>query len=153
METCAALWYLADRAIDPTEIGEINRRLMNLLVGTRTDPDGTFPKAENVLKFVDRVDKTIPGFRTQYDRLSEFAHPNHSGTVLLFSRLDETTGIARFGKNMRSEDEVVTVGLANLASAVEIFLMSCADLDASLPEFIHLCEQNVQSGPLSDSSE
>ena len=87
METSAALWYfreILERSTEVQAISETDQRLVQLLMGSKIDSD-ILPKAENVLNFVDRVDKKIPGFRHQYERLSEFAHPNWSGTALLFS--------------------------------------------------------------------
>jgi hypothetical protein len=104
METSAALWYLRkvmEGSIETQTIGEADQRLMQLLMGSKSDTD-ILPEAVNVLKCVDSVDKKIPGFRHQYDRLSEFAHPNWAGTALLFSKREEG-GIANFGENMRSE--------------------------------------------------
>jgi hypothetical protein len=146
METCAALWYLSEileGAVDAQVIGETDQHLMQLLLGTRIDTD-VLPKSENVLNFVDRVDKTIAGFRKQYEQLSEFAHPNWSGTVLLFSKPVENLGIAHLGENMRAEKEALFVGLGNLASALDIFTMSYDSVTAVAPDFIRLCEANAK---------
>jgi hypothetical protein len=146
METAAALWYLAEiveRVIKAKAIGEIDQRLIKLLLGTKTDTD-LLPKAENVLNFVDCVDKTIAGFRHQYERLSEFAHPNWVGTALIFSRADKASGIAYFGELMRAENEAFYVGVGNLASALQIFQLSHTSLNEAKSEFIRLCEANVK---------
>jgi hypothetical protein len=146
METCAALWYLSDileSAVEVQAIGETDQRLMKLLLGTKIDTN-VLPKAENVLNFVDRVDKKISGFRKQYERLSEFAHPNWSGSVLLFSKPEEKYGIAHFGENMRAEGEALFIGLGNLASALEIFLLSYNSVTEVSPEFVRLCEAHAQ---------
>ena len=146
METCAALWYLSEileRAVDAQAVGETDQHLMKLLMGTKIDTD-VLPKAENVLNFVDRVDKKIAGFRKQYERLSEFAHPNWSGTVLLFSKPAEKTGIAHLGENMRAEKEALFVGLGNLASALDIFIVSYNSVEAVVSDFIRLSEANAK---------
>jgi hypothetical protein len=117
---------------------------MKLLLGTKIDTD-VLPEAENVLNFVDRVDKKIYGFRKQYERLSEFAHPNWSGSVLLFSKPEEKYGIAHFGENMRAEGEARFIGLGNLASALDIFLLSYNSVTEVSPEFVRLCEAHAQT--------
>jgi hypothetical protein len=145
METCAALWYLSEileRAVDAQALGETDRHLVKLLMGTKIDID-VLPKAENVMNLVDRVDKKITGFRKQYEQLSEFAHPNWSGTVLLFSKPEES-GIAHLGENMRAEKEAIFVGLGNLASALDIFILSYNSVVAVASDFIRLCEANVE---------
>ena len=119
-------------------ISEIDQQLVKLLMGSRIDTD-IFPPAENVMKFVDRVDEKIPGFRQQYDRLSEFAHPNWSGTALLFSKREEG-GIANFGENMRSEENVILLGLHDLVVVLDVFQLSYDRVGELMPEFVRLCE-------------
>jgi hypothetical protein len=52
--------------------------------------------ASNVLAYIDRLDKRVPGFRGHYDRLSERCHPNALGHTFMFSKLDRTDGTVRF---------------------------------------------------------
>jgi len=145
METSAALWYLRkvmESSIETQTIGEADQRLMQLLMGSKSDTD-TLPEAINVLKCVDSVDKKIPGFRYQYDRLSEFAHPNWAGTALLFSKREEG-GIANFGENMRSEETVLVGGLHNLAGALDVFEVSYNRVGELIPDFVRVCEANLR---------
>lgn len=89
METCAALWYLSEileREVGTQAIGETDQYFMKLLMGTKIDAD-VLPKAENVMNFVDHVDKKIAGFRKQYERLSEFAHPTGRERCFCFRNL------------------------------------------------------------------
>ena len=140
METSASLWYLRqvlERSIEAQTIGEADQRIMQLLMGSKVDPN--LEKAVNVLTCIDSVDRTIPGFRHQYDHLSEFAHPNWAGTVLLFSKREEG-GIANFGENMRSEESVLVAGLHNLAGALDVFELSYNRVGELLPDFVRLCE-------------
>ena len=119
VETSAALWYLRTKletAIQSRTADTIDEDLMRLLMGSKADTD-ILPSAINVLNFVDRVEKDIPGFRHQYDRLSEFAHPNWAGTAFLFSRIDYSTAIAEFGENIRGTESTRRIGLANLSVA------------------------------------
>ena len=144
METSASLWYLRqilERSIEAQTIGDADERIMQLLMGSKVDPN--LQKAVNVLKCIDCVDKTIPGFRHQYDNLSEFAHPNWAGTVLLFSKREDG-GIANFGDNMRSEESVLVAGLHNLAVALDVFALSYNRVGELLPDFVRLCEANPQ---------
>jgi hypothetical protein len=145
METSAALWFfreILERSNEVQAISETDQRLVQLLMGSRIEND-IFPKAESVLKFVDRVDKKVPGFRHQYDRLSEFAHPNWSGTALLFSKCDEG-GVANFGENMRSEENVLLLGLHNLTVVLDLFQFSYDRVGGLMSEFVRLCEANVK---------
>jgi hypothetical protein len=145
METCAAIWYLRqalERSIETQTISDADQRVVQLLMGSRVDPN--LREAVNVLKCVDSVEKTIPGFRHQYDWLSEFAHPNWAGTVLLFSKREDG-GIANFGENMRQEESVLSSGLHNLAGALDVFRVAYERVGALMPDFIPLSEANLQA--------
>jgi hypothetical protein len=86
IEASAAAWYLRKKvagSVESAMVGDIDEYLMKLLMGSKNEP--AVPDPINVMTFVDHVDKDIVGFRTQYDNLSEFAHPNWAGTSLLFA--------------------------------------------------------------------
>jgi hypothetical protein len=52
-------------------------------------------KAKNVLDYIDRLDKKVPGMRDHYEFLSEWCHPNSQGHFFTFASLDQTTGTSR----------------------------------------------------------
>jgi hypothetical protein len=152
VETCAALWYLRVRletTVQSTTAGKIDEDLMRLLMGSKADAD-ILPPPINVLSFVDRVEKDIPGFRCQYDRLSEFAHPNWAGTTLLFSKM-ESGGVANFGENIRGTESTMRIGLANLSVALAMFEVSYNHITDLMPGFVQVCER--QTGPDSQGGE
>jgi hypothetical protein len=146
VETCAAVWYL-QKKIETTVasgmVGNVDDYLMRLLMGSRVDTD-ILPPAINVLNFVDRVDRDVPGFRHQYDRLSEIAHPNWAGTVFLFSKT-EPGGIANFGEHIRGADSAKKIGLANLATALSLLELSYNRTSELMPEFIRVCESRLST--------
>lgn len=140
VETAAALWYLETKindALTRKSKADIDDFLMKLLMGSKTDPG--LPPAINVLTFVDRVDRDIEGFREQYERLSEFAHPNWAGTSLLYSKSDAKTGRTAFAKNIRSLTSTQRVAMANLNVALMIFERSYEKVGNLMPVFIELC--------------
>jgi len=144
VETCAALWFLSVKlkaSIESRAAASIDPDLMRLLMGSKVDQD-ILPPPVNVLSFVDRVEKDIPGFRRHYDRLSEFAHPNWAGTAYVFSKPEPGSGIARFGEQIRGAENVRTIGLSNLTLALMVFRMSYEPIGDLMPDFIRLCEQN-----------
>jgi hypothetical protein len=56
--------------------------------------------ARNILTQIDKMNKKYIGFRTAYDHLSDFVHPNGLGAVVHFVSIEN--GIATFhdsGKN------------------------------------------------------
>jgi hypothetical protein len=147
VETSAALWYLRPKlqnAVQSKTLDNIRNDLTRLSMGSRVDTD-ILPEAINVLNFVDRAENDIEGFRQQYDRLSEFAHPNWAGTILLFSKVDESRGVADFGESIRAADSAKATGAVNLAVSLKMFEASYNSITDLMPEFVSLCER--QPGP------
>jgi hypothetical protein len=113
VETSAALWYLRSKvnnAIKSNDIGDIDTYLVKLNVGITTAPpkleDGEFPRPVKIGKFLEQVEKVIPGFSDHYGVLSEFAHPNWAGTVSLYSKYHPENLTIDFGQNIRGEEDV-----------------------------------------------
>lgn len=146
VEGSAALWHLQGKvaaAIDANELADIDEYLMRLIMGSKTE--STLPQAVNVLSFVDRVDKDIPGFRHQYDVLSEYAHPNWAGTSLLYSKHDQERLVTDFGKNVRKLDGPKDIGIVNLSVSLAMFERGCDLLSELMPAFTALCESNLKA--------
>lgn len=135
------MWFLKMRLGDvlvSDNLDSFNAELVRLLMGSKVE-EGVLPPPFNVLKFVDSVDGEIAGFRKQYDRLSEIAHPNWAGTTYLFSKRG-SDGTARFGKHMRGADSVTKVGLANLSVSLMVCESSYKQISDGLPEFVRVCD-------------
>src|SRR5262249_31434404 len=136
VETTSALWYLNRKiktAIELDAVGDIDEYLMRLLMGSKTDP--AMPDPINVLTFVKRVDKEANGFLKQYDELSEFAHPNWAGTLLLYSKPNPKKMWTDFGSNMRQVEDIKQVGITNLSVALLIFEHSYNQISDMMPKF------------------
>jgi hypothetical protein len=109
METTAALWTLRGKLEKVLKLGSVNisqlgSYLARLRVGQAkgiAQPGDR--KAVHVMDFIRAVETHCEGFEHQYDRLSEFAHPNWSGTTGLYSRFDhdEALGWAQAWKQYR----------------------------------------------------
>ena len=91
------------------------------------------------------MDKTIEGFRKQCDSLSEFAHPNYSGTTGLYSKNDTEKILTDFGSEVRNTDPPRHIGVINLSVALMIFEHTYNKLSDRMQEFIALCEKNLSS--------
>ena len=146
METTAALWTLRGKLDKTLKLGRVNLSqlgtyLAQLRVGQGTgiaQPDD--PKAVHVNDFIRAVEEDCDGFGRQYDRLSEFVHPNWSGTTGLYSRFDHDEGLAEFGRNIRGGEGIKGIGLTNLSVALLFFEDSYNRLADLMPAFIKLCE-------------
>jgi hypothetical protein len=123
VETTAVFWEFGEqfsKYSSALDFGAVDRLAMSYLFSTRDDEilkESPELKARQVLNAIDLIDKTIiPHFRSHYDRLSEFCHPNSLGHRGLFSKLDRKTGMTAFGSRA-VEDFIVPVKCA-LGTAV-----------------------------------
>jgi hypothetical protein len=102
METFAVMAAFTDRVADSFAAEDLDALDALAQQGTfaSRDPDWIkeFPetKAINVLTYIERFDRQVPGFRGHYDILSERCHPNSLGHNFMFSKLDHTDGLVRF---------------------------------------------------------
>lgn len=71
-----------------------SRDTTQLALGSRNG--STESVAINVLKMLDRADKTYSGLRKFYDTLSESAHPNFEGMVWGYSKVDHNEYETKF---------------------------------------------------------
>jgi hypothetical protein len=146
LETAAALWFLRGKietCLKNRAVGDIDEYLMRLLMGSRINPEK--PQAVNVLSFVDRVNETVVGFRNNYDILSECAHPNWAGTTGIYATVDMQNRVTAYGRNPITNEAPKAVGLASLATALDIADHVYDGITEMIPEFTILCERNLQA--------
>jgi len=148
VETSAALWYLCGKvttAVESNDVGNIDEYLMKMYVGIATGAptEVVMPRPVRVGKFLDGVEKDMPGFNHQYGILCEYAHPNWAGTALMYSRNDTENRVTYFGKNMRKADNSKTIGVVNLSVALMMFERSYKRITEILPAFSKLCESRL----------
>jgi hypothetical protein len=155
VETTAALWFLCskvDTAVDSNDLGNIDEYLMRMNVGTATGSTaqdsvpttGPLPRPIKVGLFLKHVEKDLKGFSHQYGMLSEYAHPNWAGTVLLYSKPNLETKVTDFGQNLRRADSTKQLGVINLLVALELFEGSYNRISDVMPAFIALCGRNLK---------
>ena len=154
VETSAALWYLCAKiaaSVESGEVGDIDDYLMKMVVGTATgalttDPstsDVILPRPIKVGAFLKEVEKAIKGFSHQYGILSEYAHPNCTGTIYLYAKHDPENRQTDFGQNIRNPDGTKLIGVSNLAVALEMFERSYNRIADLIPAFTKLCENRT----------
>jgi hypothetical protein len=154
VETSAGLWFLnakLEAAVKAKAVGDLDNYLSKLVMGSRSD--SALPEALNVLKFVDRVEKDVEGFRHQYEILSEFAHPNWAGTVLLYSNTDYINLSTDFGNSIRGMDAPKRIGIINLSVALMIFEQSYNSVADLMPAFIELCKRRTEMNEASSGED
>lgn len=157
VETSAALWYLCAKvaaAVESSSIGDIDGHLMKMVAGTATGAPKTdastidviLPRPVRVGAFLEQVNKEIEGFSHQYGVLSEYAHPNWAGTVLLYAKHDPENRLTDFGQNIRTADSTKCIGVMNLSVALAMFETSYNRITALIPAFTKLCESRLKNG-------
>src|SRR5215216_429703 len=141
-ECSAAVWYLMKLMNDSIEQGvaaDLYDKLVRLQVGFKNNAE--MPEAINVLTMLRKVDKKIPGFYRAYESLSEFAHPNWSGSAGVYSKRDETTLITHFARDIRETSYALDLGLDCLIGSLEIFEMCYNRVGDLLRAFTDSCEK------------
>jgi hypothetical protein len=134
IESVAGIWYLRQqvmRALNgKVSPGDLHRQLLRLLTGRRdSDPD---KQAIQVLKFIDSVEREVPGFRKNYELLSEYAHPNWDGALGLFSRRDENSFITHFERSEERIANAMKIALRSFNGSIGILLHIYNDLNGQL---------------------
>lgn len=145
-ECCAGVWYLLEQIeqaiADEHDPSDLHEQMVRLVVGTKLE-EKDLPQAINVLTFLKRLDRRIPGFFNTYERLSEVAHPNWSGSAAIFSRIDRETLVTHFGKNLRNIDYVRTLNLRCMIGSLELFDYAYNRISDLMPQFCDACEQSI----------
>jgi hypothetical protein len=119
---------------------------MKLTMGTATGwPEDSvngpiMPRPVRINKILERVEKDIEGFSHQYGRLSEYAHPNWAGTVLLYSSTNRKTAVTDFGPNVRKGGSAKAMGIISLSVCLKLFHNRYDRIADLLPAFISVCE-------------
>ena len=144
VETCSGVWYLSTRmrrAVEEKSLGNVDDRLMRLLCGSKLDAE--MPDPVHVNDFIDSVEKQVPGSSSQYDRLSEFAHPNWAGTLLSYSQSDLDERCTYFGPYIRQAENIKVQGVVGLSVALLMFRKVFDDVGELMPGFTAVCEQGM----------
>jgi hypothetical protein len=138
--------YLAkkvDEAVSSDKPNGVDETAMNFLLGARWEDWDH--KAVHIIKMIDWLNTELPGARALYDSLSEFAHPNWSGTAMSFSKADRPTLITYFGNYPRGPESIASQCVAALGlslSLIEHYYERFSELFSSFSEF---CKSHFES--------
>lgn len=141
-ENAAAIWYLMQLIQNAAQDKELDEQIMQLLMGSRSNNE--MPDAVHVLKMLRKAEKSIPGIFSAYESLSEYAHPNWSGTSRLYSKTDPGKFLTHLGKNVRSIDPPLGLGLNSLIAALAMFEYAYNKISDLMPGFVSVCETTLR---------
>lgn len=132
IETVAIMFAL-HRALttflDNHDVPTFDHFLMQSLMGSRL-PDASH-QAKNIVTLIQHVEKTIPGFESVYNSLSEYAHPNWAGVLGSFGKIDHEAFELRLGRNQRAS--ALKSGVAALSGS----LMTCHHFYNDMVEMLY----------------
>jgi hypothetical protein len=137
LETLAVISHLCGRVgvlLTEDKLGELDTFLQHGLFANRdTDLLAIAPEtlATNVLNYVKKLDKHIPGTAEIYDLLSERCHPNYAGHYGMFARLDQSTRTVRFSDDLNIQQiwDYILAGLF----AMPLATVTIRTLDKLIP--------------------
>lgn len=120
VETTAMIYWLYRKScefVEKPDEDSFDEFLMQGIFGSR---DGTTKhESYNVLTAVDRLDKKFNGLGQMYDTLCEFTHPNWSGVMGSYSKIDKEKYVLYLGKEHRKPP--LSFGLGPLIVSLVIF--------------------------------
>ncbi len=127
-ETLAVLWYVnskLEHLSKTKDLAHFDEIMKRLIVGWSNDEK--FPEKINVFTCIQSVDKAMGGeYMRLYDRLSEYAHPNYSGTFGAYGKPNHENLEVSLGRYPRSE--------STLKSHIESTIIICLTLLNSIQD-------------------
>jgi hypothetical protein len=134
-ENAALAWKLlevvdARERYTPQQLSEI---LMRMLAGSKSWPET--PNPFHVLDCLRKMDKKIPGVFACYESLSEIAHPNWAGVAGLYSKNDQASFTAYFGRNLRGVDSSRGMKASAMIGSLDAFEYAYNRISELMPAF------------------
>lgn len=102
VETVALLYAIWKKLTAQTKASDLpasHALLMSAVFGRRDKGNDWPNQSMNVLTAVGHLDKQFPGFRSEYDRLSEYLHPGLAGGYGAYVRTEGAGFRSHFGHN------------------------------------------------------
>lgn len=94
-----AVWKKLDSLTEASDANAIHGLLMAVVFGRRDKGEDWPNKSMNVLTAIGHLEKQFPGFRAEYDRLCEYAHPGLAGGYGMYVRTEGQKFRTYFGQN------------------------------------------------------
>ena len=120
----AALTFSLNRYMESTlqsgVLDDLVEQLQRTALGSRNAT--TEFDSVNILGALDKLEKSFPGIRKQYDDLSEYCHPNFEGVLCSYSELSEESNFT-----FRLQSERVKIGEFPLKVALIVGLSAYDD--------------------------
>lgn len=141
LEATAVFFTLKEKmeiTIEQENLNEFDDHISKMLLGSRNEI--TEIETFNVLTAIDKWDSRGNYIKKVYDDLSEFVHPNWSGLLMSYGKLDKETLILLLGSEHRRGEFPLDLGINSLLAVLVDFINFYDAVGDILPDFIKLCE-------------
>jgi len=142
IETLSMSYYLHEKInnlIKNENVSEFDDVLMNILLGSRNKTTKCI--SVNTLTTINRMDKVFNGFKTHYDLLSEYAHPNYSGTHGLFAKINYEEFYTDYDNNIKN-DKILFVSLKTIYISIVMMIDISTEIYNLSESFIKICDKD-----------
>lgn len=120
VETTAMIYWLDKKTAEFLKVRNEEAFDEFLMKGMLGSKDETTPEESyNVLTAINHLDKEFENLRKMYDTLCEFTHPNYSGVMGSYAKIEKDCYAAHLGKEHRKPS--LAFGLVPLIGCIEIF--------------------------------
>lgn len=145
IEVAGSIWSVSravEKGIVANNLTAIDTVLMKSVFSTRWEKFPENYQATNILTLLDRLDDELMGgnekpSRGNYELLSEFAHPNWSGTLGFFGDLRKADFTYTF--SFRPVDDSINAFLISGNHALMIIEFILNKIDSFMPELLKMC--------------
>jgi len=149
-ETLAIIWFVnekLERLVETKDISQFASTMKRLILGWSKDPE--FPEKMNILTCIKSVDKKLDGkFLRHYEMLSEYAHPNYSGTMGAYGRPDHVSLEVEIGLSQRSKETLKSHLQSTLIICVHLMDTVQQDYEAHINLALDVCHELHAAGKL-----
>ena len=118
-EAISVLWFInvqLEKLYKTKNLSTFLNKMKRLAFGFSKDEE--FPEKLNILDCIDSVDKSADiGFRRNYNILSDYAHPNYSGTIGTYAKTDKNSLKVEIGPKVKS--------IENLKKIIQVTMDAC----------------------------
>ena len=109
LETLSVLLFInikLNKFVNGKDVAALFNFTEQLMIGHSPKNTNTSVKVKciNVMKCIDEADKKIDNFRSLYDTLSEYSHPNYLGSTEAYSHLSSTDMSVFFSKSYKTSN-------------------------------------------------
>ena len=102
-------------------------------------------KAYRTGKLMKEIEKLYPTYHSMYSALCEIVHTNTDGVQGCYSELDEENHVTYYGKMLTKENAIFPAIESSMVLALSIFKGYHDAIREMLPEFIVICEQDIEN--------